>query len=132
MYYHKCSFVQSAALVLLWGGEEEGGDTNRHTISRHTITRQRTRVTDIVQYVTNTKLKWDGHIARMKDDRWTIRSAEWQIKGARSVGRPKRRWRDGIVGQQRPVWTRKQRTEKDGGLWRRATFCNGRTQPRIE
>ena len=25
-----------------------------------------------------------------------------------------------------------QRTEKDGGLWRRATSCSGRTQPRIE
>ena len=57
----------------------------------NTIIRQRTRVTDIVQYVVNTKLKWAGHIARMKDNRWTIRSTEWQIKGVRSVGRPKHR-----------------------------------------
>ena len=64
---------------------------------RDTIIRQRTRVTDIVQYVTNTKWKWAGRIARMKDKRWTIRSTEWQIKGVRSVGRPKRRWRDDIV-----------------------------------
>ena len=42
----------------------------------------------------------------MKDDRWTIRNTEWQIKGVRLVGRPKRRWRDDIVGQQRAVWTR--------------------------
>ena len=41
---------------------------------RNTTIRQRTRVTDIVQYVTNTKWKWAGHIARMKDNRWTIRS----------------------------------------------------------
>ena len=61
---------------------------------RDTIIRQRTRVTDIVQYLTNTKWKWAGHIARMKDNRWTIRSTEWQIKGVRSVGRPKRRWRE--------------------------------------
>ena len=32
-----------------------------------TTIRQRTRVTDIVQYVTNTKWKWAGHIAQMKD-----------------------------------------------------------------
>ena len=56
---------------------------------RNTIIRQRTRVTDIVQYVTNMKWKWVGHIARMKDKRSTIRSTEWQIKGVRSVGRPK-------------------------------------------
>ena len=43
---------------------------------RNTTIRQRTRVTDIVQYVTNTKWKWAGHIARMKDNRWTIRSTD--------------------------------------------------------
>ena len=81
----------------------------------YTIIRQRTRVTDIVQYVTNTKWKWAGHIARMKDNMCTIRSTEWQIKGVRSVGRPKRRWRDDIVGQQGAVWTR---IAKDRERWR--------------
>ena len=84
---------------------------------RNTIIRQRTRVTEIVQYVTNTKRKWAGHVARMKDNGWTIRSTEWQIKGVRSVGRPKRRWRDDIVGQQGAVWTRtaKERKLEDSG-----------------
>ena len=82
---------------------------------RNTAIRQRTRVTDIVQYVTNTKWKWAGHITRMKDNRWTIRSTEWQTEGVRSVGRPKRRWRDDIVGQQGAVWTR---TAKDRERWR--------------
>ena len=50
----------------------------------------------------------------MKDNRWTIRGTEWQIKGVRSVGRPKRRWRDD-VGQQGAVWTR---TAKDRVRWR--------------
>ena len=44
---------------------------------RNTTIRQRTGVTDIVQYVTNTKWKRAGHITRMKDNRWTIRSTEW-------------------------------------------------------
>ena len=35
---------------------------------RNTIIRQRTRVTDIAQYVTNMKWKWAGDIARMKDN----------------------------------------------------------------
>ena len=42
----------------------------------------------------------------MKDNRRTIRSTEWQIKGVRSIERPTRRWRDDIVGQQGAVWTR--------------------------
>ena len=52
----------------------------------NTIIRQRTRVTDIVQDITNTKWKWAGHIVWMKYNRicrWTMRSTEWQIKGVR-------------------------------------------------
>ena len=82
---------------------------------RNTTIRQRTRMTDIVQYVTNTKWKWAGHIAGMKDNRWTIRSTEWQTEGVRSVGRPKRRWRDDIVGLQGAVWTW---TAKDRVRWK--------------
>ena len=51
----------------------------------------------------------------MKDYRWTIRGIEWQIKGVRSVGRPKRRWTDDFVGQQGVVWTR---IAKDRERWR--------------
>ena len=35
---------------------------------RYIIIRQRSRVTDIVQYVTNTKWKWTVHIARINDN----------------------------------------------------------------
>ena len=34
--------------------------------TRNTIIKRRTRVTDVVQYVTNTKWKGAGHIARIK------------------------------------------------------------------
>ena len=36
----------------------------------------------------------------------SIGSTQWQMNGARSVGRPKDRWRDDIVGQQGVLWTR--------------------------
>ena len=42
----------------------------------NTIFRQRTRVTDIVNCVTNIKWQWAGHVVGMKDNRWTIRSTE--------------------------------------------------------
>ena len=69
----------------------------------------------VAEFKTNLKWKWAGHITHMKDNRWTIKSTEWQIKGVRSVGRPKHRWRDDIVGQQGAVWTR---TAKDRERWR--------------
>ena len=68
----------------------------------------------------------------MKENRGTIRRTEWKINGMRSVGRPKHRWRCDIVGQQGVVCQGQQRTGKVKGLWWRATFCSGRTQPRTE
>ena len=57
---------------------------------------------------------------RQKVDFYSIRSTEWQIKGVRSVGRPKRLWRDDIVEQQGAVWTRiakdRERRQTGGGL----------------
>ena len=93
----------------------------------NTIITQRTKVRDIVQYITNMKWKWSGHIARMKDNRWTVWSTEWQNKGVISVGRPKRRWRYDIVGQQWVVWTR---IAKARERWR--TLAEGYFLPRIE
>ena len=40
----------------------------------NTMIRQRTRVTDIVEYVTNEKWKWAGHIAQVKGNGRTTRS----------------------------------------------------------
>ena len=69
----------------------------------------------------------------MNDNRWTVRSTEWQIKGGRSVGRPKRRWRETTLwGNRERHGQGQQRTEKDAGLWWRAVSCSRRKQPRIE
>ena len=54
-------------------------------------------MTEIAKYVTNAKWKWAGHITRMNDNRQTIRSTEWQIKGVGSVARLKHRRRGDIV-----------------------------------
>ena len=58
-------------------------------------------MTDIDEYATKAKWKWEGHTVHVNDHRWTIRSTEWHITmGVRSAGRPKHHWRDDIVGQQ--------------------------------
>ena len=45
---------------------------------RNMSIKERTRVTDIVEYVAKAKWKWVGHAALMKDTRCTTRSTEWQ------------------------------------------------------
>jgi hypothetical protein len=43
------------------------------------------------------KWRWAGHVARMTDDRWTVKSLLWMPEHAnRRVGRPSRRWSDDI------------------------------------
>ena len=60
--------------------------------------RKRTKIIDIIEYTLKQKWKWAGHIARMKDNRWTKRCTEWQpCRRKRPRGRPSRRWQDNIT-----------------------------------
>ena len=52
-------------------------------------------------------MKWAGHLARTKDDRWTKLVTEWRPRlGTRSQGRQKTRWRDDIVKFMGITWMR--------------------------
>lgn len=63
----------------------------------NTIIRQRTKVIDIIQLITQAKWRWAGHIARMTDNRWTKRLIEWRPReDKRSRGRPPTRWSDDV------------------------------------
>ena len=80
------------------------------------IIREKTGVNDILEAITKTRWKWAGHVARMNDNRWTVRCTEWQVRsGKRSRGRPRRRWRDDLQQWQGAVWSR---TAKDRLQWR--------------
>ena len=82
--------------------------------------RKSTKTIDIIEYTLKQKWRWAGHIARMKDNRWTKRCTEWQPRrGKRSMGRPSRRWQDDVTRKEGTTWIRKA-TEAmediDGGL----------------
>ena len=47
--------------------------------------RQRTKINDILEEITKLKQKWAGHVARMKDNRWTVRCTEWQVKRRKEI-----------------------------------------------
>ena len=73
---------------------------------------------DIVKYVANAKGKQAGHVARKKDNRWTIRNTQWQIKGVRKISLKTKtsleRSHSGTTSGG-TMWTR---TEKDRENWR--------------
>ena len=65
-------------------------------------------IIDIIEYTLKQKWRWDGHIPRMKDNRWTKRCTEWQPRrGKTSRGRPSRRWQDNITRENGTTWISK-------------------------
>ncbi|GFO16509.1 endonuclease-reverse transcriptase [Plakobranchus ocellatus] len=92
------------------------GKSGRYILKCSEI-RKRIQIQDIVDFVAKQKWKWDGHMARLKDNRWTLRVTEWQARnGKRSRGRQARRWRDDIVKTKGNAWSRDAR---DRDEWRR-------------
>jgi hypothetical protein len=72
-----------------------------------------TRVTNIVQRVTELKWSWAGHVARMTDGRWTKIILQWRPWwGRRSRGRPMMRWSDDIVACASFGWMRRAQTRE--------------------
>ena len=45
--------------------------------------REKTKVNDILKVMTKAKRKWAGHVARMKDNRWTVGCTEWQVRNGK-------------------------------------------------
>ena len=59
--------------------------------------REQTKVKEILDIIKEMKWRWAGHVARMKDNRWTVRVTEWTPRyGKRKRGRPSTRWRDEV------------------------------------
>ena len=79
--------------------------------------RQRSKVKDVVREIYKKKLMWAGHIARLRDNRWTKRALDWLPRGIkRKRGRPPIRWEDPIrkvFGKFGREWLK---TDKDGAV----------------
>ena len=59
--------------------------------------REQTKLRDILETISKTKLTWAGHLTRRTDNRWTTKLTFWQPRGqTRNEGRPKFRWRDDL------------------------------------
>ena len=88
--------------------------------------RQRTKVTDIVEKIYEAKRRWAGHVARLTDNRWTIRVTDWYPRGRkRPLGRPPSRWSDPLSKLFGQRW---RRVAKDRELWKKSVLHRWREQ----
>jgi hypothetical protein len=51
---------------------------------------------DIIRQVKSRRMRWAGHVARMGEDRKMYKVLVVKPEGKRPLGRPRRRWEDGI------------------------------------
>lgn len=91
---------------------------------RHSIIRKKSQVKDVQETIYENKRRWAGHIARMKDNRWTARVTDWYPRnGKRKPGRPPTRWEDPLRKEIGTKWRREAQDRKgwhvrDLHLWR--------------
>jgi hypothetical protein len=50
----------------------------------------------IIQQIKSRRMRWAGHVARMEKEREVYKVLVGKPEGKRPLGRPRRRWEDGI------------------------------------
>jgi hypothetical protein len=51
---------------------------------------------DIIRQVMSRRMRWVGHVARMGEERKVYKVLVGKPEGKRPLGRPRRRWEDGV------------------------------------
>jgi hypothetical protein len=51
---------------------------------------------DVIKQVKSRRVRWAGHVARMGEERKVYKVLMGKPEGKRPLGRPRRRWEDGI------------------------------------
>jgi hypothetical protein len=76
---------------------------------------------NIIRQIKSRRMRWAGHVARMGEERNVYRVLMGMPKGKRPLGRPRRRWKDGIRMDLREIgwwsvdWIQ---LAQDRGRWR--------------
>jgi hypothetical protein len=51
---------------------------------------------NIVRVIKSRRMRWAGHVARMRTGERCLQGFGWEAEGKRPLGRPRRRWEDNI------------------------------------
>ena len=86
-------------------------------------------VKPLLREIEESKLRWYGHTKRMDGERLAKRYLEWRPQGKRPVGRPRKRWIDGVGEALERRGTcltdvEERRTYEDRDDWRNVVKCS--------
>ena len=84
---------------------------------------------NIVSAIKAARLRWAGHVIRMKNDRVAKKVLVSQFDGSRPIGRPKKRWIDCVEGDLRELGIRNWKAvAEDRQRWRSAVVESAKTR----
>jgi hypothetical protein len=67
------------------------------------------QIREVVRQVKSRRMRWAGHVERMGEERQVYKVLVGKPEGKRPLGRPRRRWEDGIRMNLREIGL--------GGVW---------------
>jgi hypothetical protein len=117
---HRLRVFENRVLRRIFGSkrDEVTGEWKRlHTEELHILYSS----PDIIKQIKSRKMRWAGHVARMGEERKLYKFLVGKPEGKRPLGRPRRRWEDGIgldlreTGGGSVEWIQ---FAQDRGLWR--------------
>ena len=80
---------------------DENGEWKRlHNEELHSLYRSH----NIVRVIKSRRLRWEGHVARMEENRSAFKILTGKPTGKRPLGRPRRRWEDYIRKYLREIY----------------------------
>ncbi|CAH2100867.1 unnamed protein product [Euphydryas editha] len=95
--------LQYVEIYIIYLGKHITLDSNSNELEVERRTKKQT--VDALHHAQRLKFKWAGHVARLKDKRWTSKVTTWDgPQGKRRVGRPYTRWEDDIKKVAGPHW----------------------------
>jgi len=80
--------------------------------------RGRLELDDIISVLQKNRLRWYGHVLRKEDSDWVKKCMEYEVKGTRPRGRPKKTWRE-IVEKDRKAHGLNREDAIDRSRWRK-------------
>ena len=92
---HRLQVFENGILRRIYGpvSDSDTGEWRR----RHNIElREISQLPPITSYIRAQRLRWAGHVARMRDGSLVKSITQGEPHGRRPVGRPRRRWRDNV------------------------------------
>jgi hypothetical protein len=94
-YYYRLRVFENRVLRRIFGPKRDEGTgewRKLHSEELHNLYSS----PDIIRQVKSRRMRWAGHVARMGEERKLYKILVGKPEGRKPLGRPRRRWEDGV------------------------------------